>query len=201
LSTRTSGLGRTVVARCWAGFASLGAGLVHLAVVGEHLDHWLLAGLFLAGLGAAQLGWGLAALAMERAPFPRAVIGVDVGVVALWAVSRTTGLPFGPDAGTAEALGRADLLCMALQLLVVASLVVSMRTSAACSPGTGSARVRAGRGLVALGVGALVMSALTTPALAATESGEHAHPHGSHGDDGGHHDVGGHDDHGIHDEP
>ena len=78
--------------------------------------------LFFAVLGAAQIGWGLAALARDRAPFPRAVIGVNVGVLALWVVSRTVGLPVGPEAGTAEAVGRADVLCMALQLLVVGSL-------------------------------------------------------------------------------
>lgn len=50
------GLGRADVARCWAGFASLGAGLVHLAVVREHLDHWLLASAFFAVVGALQLG-------------------------------------------------------------------------------------------------------------------------------------------------
>lgn len=172
------------MARCWAGFASLGAGLVHLAVIGEHLDHWLMAGVFFAVLGAAQVGWGVAALARDAAPVPRAVLAVNLGALAVWAVSRTTGLPVGPEAGTAEAVGRADVLCVALHLLVLASLAVAMRRSgrARPAPQDGPQRVRAGRGLVALGVGALMVSALTTPALAATEPGEHARPHGTHGE-------------------
>jgi hypothetical protein len=190
VSGHPDGLGRTDVARCWAGFASLGAGLVHLAVVGVHLDEWLLAGVFFAVLGAAQLGWGLAALARDTAPFARTVITVNVGGLGLWAVSRTTGVPFGPEAGVAEAVGTADTLCMALQVLTVGALAVALRTSeqAASSAARDEARrLRTGRGLAALGVGALVMSALTTPALAATESGEHAHPHGSHGEPADHH--------------
>ncbi len=40
--------------------------------------------------------------------------------------------------------------------------------------------MRAGRALVALGMGAVVMAGLTTPALAASEAGEYARPHFGH---------------------
>lgn len=178
----TSGLGRTDIARCWAGFASLGAGLIHVAMIQEHLDHWLLAGVFFGALAAVQIGWALAALARERAPFPRAFIALNLGVVAVWAVSRTTGLPFGPDAGAAEAIGRSDAFCMVLQALIVASLVVAAitaRDTEAAAPGQAPRvrQMRAGPALVALAAGALVMSGLTTPALAASEAGKYARPH------------------------
>ena len=185
MSQRTSGLGRTDVARCWAGFASLGAGLVHVAMIQEHLDHWLLAGVFFGVLAVVQIGWGLAALARDRAPFPRSFIVLNLTVVALWALSRTVGLPAGPDAGTAEAVGTSDVLAMVLHVLVVASLVVAMLTASDTEPAVpGKAprvrQLRTGRALVVLAVGALVMAGLTTPALAASEAGTYARPHFSH---------------------
>lgn len=186
MAERSSGFGRTDVARCWAGFASLGAGLVHVAVIQEHLDYWVPAGVFFAVIALAQIGWGVAALMRDRAPVPWVVAAATIGVVTLWALSRTTGLPVGPDAGTPEAVGTADVLCMVLHGLVIGGVLIARRGTPAASPAT--VRPRAGRVLVGLGAGALVMSALTTPALAATEAGEHARPHGSHGEpEGGDH--------------
>lgn len=171
------------MARCWAGFASLGAGLVHVAAFREHLDHWLPAGIFFAVTAFVQLGWGLAALARDRAPFPRTFIALNTGVVALWAVTRTTGLPIGPEAGTAEPVGTADGLCMVLQGLIVMSLLVAARTAAPpVARTTDTGRPRPGRFLVGLAAGAVVMSALATPAMAATEAGKYARSHGDHGE-------------------
>ena len=58
------------MARCWAGFASLGAGLVHLAVVREHLAEWWVYGVFFAAIGTLQILWALAALARDTRPSP-----------------------------------------------------------------------------------------------------------------------------------
>jgi len=176
------------MARCWAGFASLGAGLVHVAAFREHLDHWLPAGIFFAVTAFVQIGWGLAALARDRAPYPLTFIALNIGVVALWAVTRTTGLPTGPEAGAAEPVGTADGLCMVLQGLIVMSLLVAVGTArTAAPPGartTDTGRPRPARFLVGLAAGAVVMSALATPAMAATEAGKYARSHGDHGESG-----------------
>jgi hypothetical protein len=171
------------VARCWAGFASLGAGLIHLAVVREHLDHWVVHGVFFALLGTVQLGWGVAALARDRVPVPRLVVAGTLGVVALWALTRTAGLPIGPGAGIPEPVGRADLLAMLLHAVVIGAVLVAVRMSAT-QPYLSGRSAPAGRTLGALGAGALLMAAVTTPALAATEAGENAKPHFHHS--GGH---------------
>ena len=164
------------VARCWAGFASLGAGLVHAAVIEEHWAAWPAYGVFFAVVALGQLGWGLAALAGEHAPFARAVVAANLGIVVLWTVTRTTGLPFGPDAGSPEGVGAADLGSVVLELLVAVGVLVSRRRAArAALTGRSRAAVLGG-----LAVGALAVSLITTPALAATSAGEHAHPHGSH---------------------
>jgi hypothetical protein len=169
------------VARCWAGFASLGAGLVHAAVIREHWSEWAVYGVFFAVVAAGQLGWGLAALARDRAPFPRLVAAANLAVIALWAVTRTVGLPVGPGAGVPEAVGAADLGAVGLQVVVVAAVAVS-------SLGVFGVPRASKAGLLAgLAAGALVVGLITTPALAGTPAGEHAHPHGATHSPGQHH--------------
>jgi hypothetical protein len=176
--TEHSGPGRADVARCWAGFASLGAGLVHLAVVQEHVGQWWVYGAFFAVVGAAQILWGLGALARDRAPLLRLVVAGNIALVALWAITRTVGLPIGPEPWTAEAAGRADALCVVLELGTVLALVATRAHSrlarATAAPMTHRG-LGAGRFVALMFAGALTVSAITTPALAATESGQHAH--------------------------
>lgn len=164
------------VARSWAGFALLGAGLVHLAEVRTHLDLNLVHGSFFVAVGAAQVGVGLMSMA-RRVPAPRVVVAGQLAVLAVWALSRTVGLPVGPEASTAEAVGRADLLAVGLGLVAVTSILVGNRAVA----DAGRRVVRPARYLAAVGAGAVLVAGLTTPALAATEAGEHARPHGHHG--------------------
>jgi hypothetical protein len=171
--TRTNGLARADVARCWASFASLGAGLIHLAVVQEHLAEWWLYGVFFAVVGAAQIGWAVAALAKDRAPLLRTVAYGNLAVVALWAVTRTVGLPLGPEPWEAEAAGRADVLCSLLEVAVAGALLVAARCAARRAP----AGRPVGRVVALLFAGALAVSAVTTPALAATPAGGQAHHH------------------------
>jgi hypothetical protein len=178
--TDNSGPGRADVARCWAGFASLGAGLVHLAVVQEHLAEWWVYGAFFAVAGAAQILWGLGALARDRAPLTRLVVAGNLALVALWAITRTVGLPIGPEPWTAEAAGRADVLCVVLELGTVLALVATTRTRsrmarATAVPTSHRGGLSAGRFVALMFAGALAVSAITTPALASTESGQHAH--------------------------
>jgi hypothetical protein len=169
-----NGFGRADVARCWAGFASLGAGLVHLAVVREHLEQWWVFGVFFAVVGAAQIVWALLALAADRAPFLRLVVAGNLALVALWATTRTTGIPIGPERWAPEPAGRADVLCIVLELATVVALAVAARgVRRPVVANVGRSR-GAGRAVALMFAGALAVSAVTTPALAATESGQHS---------------------------
>ena len=167
--TRTTGLGRADVARCWAGFASLGAGLIHLAVTEEHFHEWWLYGSFFLAVGITQIGWAVLALARDRPPWRLLTAWASFAVVVLWAVTRTVGLPFGPEPGQAEPAGRADVLCGVLELAVFAALLVVplLQERDATSPG----RRRAGTFVALMFAGALASAAITTPALAATPAG------------------------------
>jgi hypothetical protein len=151
------------VARCWAGFASLGAGLVHLAVVHEHFQESALFGIFFLVSGALQIGWAMVALARDRMPLPRLAAAAQLAMVALWGVTRTVGLPIGPEVWTPEAVGRADVLCVALEIVSAGAVAAWLVLGRA-----GEHPVRARRYLLLVGAGALAVACLTTPALAAT---------------------------------
>jgi hypothetical protein len=104
-----------------AAASAAAAGFVHFAVAPEHFAEWWGFGTFFVLCGEVQLGW---ALLVRRRP-GKAVLSTGlVGsllLVALWAVSRTSGLPLGPDPGVPEAVGTPDVVAIALELVTAVS--------------------------------------------------------------------------------
>jgi hypothetical protein len=148
------------VARCWAGLASLGAGLVSVAIAREQVGSSWAAFAVVLGVAGYQLAWALAALARPALPLPRLTVALNVVVATAWVLQPSGGL-----------------LSPVLELMVVATVL------GAGAAGTAPARRvwrSAGGYLAAVGVGGLVVAAVATPAMAATEAGQHARPHGSH---------------------
>jgi hypothetical protein len=80
---------------------SLAAGAIHFAVTGDHFQAGIAFGLFFAALAWAQVLWAVGVLMMPTRLLLAAGVAGNPAVVAIWVVSRTTGLPFGPAAGTA----------------------------------------------------------------------------------------------------
>jgi hypothetical protein len=98
-----------------------GAGAIHLAVAADHLREYVPYGVFFLCLGTAQVSWAM--WISLRSPSRRALVGAaaaSAGVVVLWALSRTVGLPLGPAPGVAEAVGLPDLGATAFEVLLVA---------------------------------------------------------------------------------
>ena len=94
--------------------------------VAHFREYWLF-GLLFAIVAPLQIVW---AALVQRHPANRRVLiagaVANVVVAAIWLVSRTTGLPIGPDAGTPEAVGVKDVLATADELglaLVVAAVL------------------------------------------------------------------------------
>jgi hypothetical protein len=115
----------------WVALASLFAGGIHLAVAQEHFEEWWVYGTFFVVTGVFQLGF--AAVVLRRTTWPVALsgIGVNLGIVLVWVVSRTSGLPIHPPEditsheGThqVEGVGVADLAATGAELIVVCLLV------------------------------------------------------------------------------
>lgn len=163
------------ITRTWLAFAGVGAGLIHLAmVVGSPLP----LALFLGAMGLLEFGWGIYAFAASTLRAPRAVLFLALVPVLGWALLVTIGtalrmpvlasaIPFLP-MGLASVLGIAAAVGLAVHL---------RRNPAENAPRPAPS---AGRYLVALMAGALLVAGITTPALAATEAGLYAQPHGEH---------------------
>lgn len=173
----------SALARTWPMLCALGAGLVLLALAAGAGGT---VGGVTAAAGAAGLGWGVLSLRAGRALVPDLVLGtgaallVGAGALVGSGLAAAAGVPVGP------------LLAASAFVIVVAghcAVVVRGRARAGREGRAGRAdaaapRVAAVDGrvpLVGLVVGALLVAGVATPALAATEAGRLAVPHGEHG--------------------
>jgi len=141
---------------------SIGAAVIHFAVIAQHFDEWWLTGLFFLSIAPFQLAWGL--LVLIRPSGLVYVVGAlaNALIVVTWIVSRTSGVPVGPQAGEAEAVGFPDALSTAFEIVLVAVLVAFLVGSRAARQPMSGHLVRA----VASWGSAAVVASLTALALA-----------------------------------
>lgn len=159
-----------VVLRVGAADATLGAGLVLVALGAEHVRHAPVVAVAALVLGLAQLAWACAAL-RGAVPLPRTALAALLAGGAGWLVVQPT---------TGEPLGHADAAVAGLQVAAALLVAGGLRLG---RDGDAARRAPAGAlvQLLALVVGAGLVAVVTVPALAATDAGAHAQPHGSHG--------------------
>lgn len=156
---------------------SLGAGVIHFAVSGEHYDLSWAHGTFFAVVAWLQLSWAVAVVLRPTRRMLIAGVLLNAGIVGVWAVSRVWGVPIGPGAWTPESIAMSDALSSACEVGIVAlALAVIVR------PAMAQRQVRPALavpvfGIAGLGV-AVISSLAFTPALASS------HQHGTV--DGGH---------------
>ncbi|WP_306768829.1 hypothetical protein [Mycobacterium hubeiense] len=99
--------------------SSFGAAMIHFAVLPAHLQEWTPSGLFFASIALFQLVWALVVPGRPAAVLLAAGIMANVGAAALWALSRTAGAPFGPQAGEPEVVEAAGLFALLLECYIV----------------------------------------------------------------------------------
>jgi hypothetical protein len=161
------------ITRTWLAFAALGAGMIHLALV---ISSPLPLGIAFALLGLTEVVWGILAFIRDRIAAPRVVIAVAMAPVVVWALALATAVVLGQPA-IASGLPVLPLSIATLfELLIAATVAAHLRGDSERAKSSPSAA----RYLGALFIGAIAVSALTTPALAATEAGAFALPHGEH---------------------
>lgn len=140
----------SAVARCFLGFAALGAGLVHLALaIGSAT--WLAAALI--AIGAAEFLWGVFTVSRPGVPVPRvAIAGALVPIVA-WVGLLVVGVD-GPRPGPM-------LAATVLDLAVAIGVAAGLRRAPRPEPR---------HPLLGIAIAAALVAAITVPALIATEA-------------------------------
>lgn len=161
------------ITRTWLAFAAIGAGLIHIALV---LGSPVPLGIAFGILGLIEFGWGVLTFARDTVPARRAALVLALAPVIAWGVLLMIAAGLGVAALT-DSLRLLPLAVASLFELFIAGVLGSQLRSGArteASPVTPGV----GRYLLGLVVGGLAVAGLTTPALAATEAGLHAQPHG-----------------------
>ncbi|HMG25657.1 MAG TPA: hypothetical protein VKH36_02460 [Acidimicrobiia bacterium] len=158
---------------------SLGAGVIHFAVSGEHYELSWAHGMFFAVVAWLQLSWAVAVVLRPSRSLLIAGVLLNAGILGVWAVSRVWGVPIGPEAWTPESIALSDALSSACELGIVAlALAVLVRPAMAqrqLRPAVAVPVV----GIAGLGV-AVISSLAFTPALASSHNHGEAGPGQTH---------------------
>jgi hypothetical protein len=120
--------------RLWAGSLAMETGLLHVIASGDHFREWWGYGLFFLVVSLCQFIGG-AALFFKcgYALYWTGIIGTAI-VLAIWTLSRTTGVHIGPDGAGPEPIGLLDATCTGLEVVLIWCLVRLLRHSRA-TPG------------------------------------------------------------------
>jgi hypothetical protein len=120
--TAARSIGSDDVRRSIPALASLAAGAIHAVVVPEHLEESLLFGAFFVATAIFQIAW--AAMLRDGREWDRRFLTVGVvanaALIVLWAVSRTVGVPVGPEPWMPEPKGVPDVTATVLELILIA---------------------------------------------------------------------------------
>ena len=159
--------------------ASLGAGGIHFAMISPHWNEWWAEGVFFSVLAWFQLAWAAGiVLRPSRLLFAAGAL-VNAAAVATWAVSRSSGVPFGPHAGVAEAASFVDILATALAgAILLGCLALLLRPDF-------ELKVVGRLASLPVGIAGLGVVALTTMAFTPSFASGHTHGPAGHPAHGG----------------
>jgi hypothetical protein len=156
-----------------ASFAAA-AGLVHLVMAPSHLGASAVEGGGFLAAAWVQLALAVALVARPTRWVLGAAVAVSLGLVAVWALSRTGGLPFGAHAHHPEVVSFVDGSCVAFELVLAALAALQLVRP-------GSLRFRGG---AFAAVVPLTVFAVASAAIASPQARDHSvHAHGDHGAD------------------
>ena len=149
------------------GAFAMSAGVIHGVALIQHLsENWRYI-VFFAGVAPCQALWGIW---LYRHPFERRLLVAgaiaNLVIVAIWALSRTTGIPVVPALRAPEGAGLLDLFATFDELAIAALAVAVMQPAG---------RVRARLAYLSAAQQARVGSALVSGTLVGIMLGAHAH--------------------------
>jgi hypothetical protein len=97
--------------------ALVASAAIHFAVVPEHTHEWMVEAVFFVSLGLVELALAVATITLRSRVLISVGFVASVVTVGLWAVSRTIGLPVGPEHFEPEPIAASDLIATALEVL------------------------------------------------------------------------------------
>lgn len=151
-----------------AALLSVGAAVIHAAVAGPHFEVYAPFGLLFLASALGQTIWAVLLLAAPSSRLLVAGVAGNLGILATWALSRTSGLPLGPEPGTPESIGAIDIAASAFELgLVVAVLLLIATRGPLATPGRQMKHFAA--------IAAAILVAVTGAAFAKEQSGAGHH--------------------------
>ena len=161
-----------------AAMASFGAGAIHAAAAGAHAEHRQAVIVFTV-IAVLQLGWGAAALARPTRTVALAGAVLNAGLVAGWAVAKTSGISFVDGLETAEPIQTADAMAAGLALAAAVAAAWSLRTRPAREGSAGATLARTLLVATSVFVGGLAVFGMVAAGThahgASAAAGDHAH--------------------------
>jgi hypothetical protein len=116
---------RTLATLLSAGLAA-SAGMTHISATVDHTSEWWPYSAFFAALATTQFAWAWAIIARPSLRLFWLGLCLHVTVVCLWAVSRTTGIPIGPNAWQHESVGLSDTVASVDEAFIVILLAPAL---------------------------------------------------------------------------
>ncbi|HYF45812.1 MAG TPA: hypothetical protein VD926_06340, partial [Acidimicrobiales bacterium] len=107
---------------------SAAAAVIHFVMVPSHMDEFATEGVAFAVVGWLQLLIAFYLWTQPSRPLLGFSIVANAGVIGAWAVSRTAGLPVGPNAGVAEEASLVDVTAVSLEgAFILLALALAVR--------------------------------------------------------------------------
>jgi len=165
---------RTV--RWLAAILSLTAGAIHFGYAPHHLTEDWAHGWFFMVIAAYQCLFAVLIVARPRRWLWVSAIVVNIGIIATWLVSRTVGLPFGPEALRSETFSAPDIVSSVIEAVIIIISIVALAFPAALERQSKD-RVSLRFAAFAIGTVAVVLGALmlTPTYTSAHEAAGHSH--------------------------
>ena len=118
---------RPGIARLLLFVASMAAGLIHAAVISEHVEEAWVFGAFFAVTATFQVVWAFVLLRRPSRGVHVTGALANGAIVGTWLLSRTLGVPVGPEPWTAEPAATADLAASVLEPRLVSGSLILLR--------------------------------------------------------------------------
>ena len=176
----------TVIVRAWLSFAAIGAGIIHLALV---ISSPLAIGIPLVLVGVAELTWGVLILVTDRLLLPRLAQAGAITPLLLWSLLTVTATLLSAPQITSSLRFLPMAIATIFELFIAGVLSVVLRRQSETDTATQTETeteqsspvgkpASAVKYLSAVIIAGVLVGALTTPALAATQAGTVAIEHG-----------------------